>query len=370
MTTLKWLIAFSLVALPVSATQISCTELECGEGTKEENGVCVQADSEGPDNNNLCGVGTSFDPGTQSCIPDLPPAQCDPDTSEAIVGPDGVITCVGTGVAGCDITCKNPDAGKVTVCGQLLDAETGTPLESGSTGAKCDLMNPTQDDGPCSLKVEFYDALEFASNPGGAPTLAFDELVVNDCGQFMGHNIPTPGLGFLAIAADDGGANDTFVFTGSAFPAQAGERRTGFGARLVKNTTDAMWATSAGEPFGAGVTFSDRGVFFPVYLGPDGSGGHVPVAGVQITNNGSVFAARDYYFSDTDAKITTVDTSLNATGANGAGLMVDSDLTNHGGTGAEPTGCEWPEDLADALPGVVFANERIAEDTSTGEECE
>ena len=48
--------------------------------------------------------------------------------------------------------------------------------------------------------------------------------------------------------------------------------------------------------------------------------------------------------------------ALDATGANGSTLLVNSNLVEHSGTGAEPSGCEWPALLAMAAPGVLFVD--------------
>ncbi len=382
MSTMKWFTALSLLAFAPLATG-GCSAIECGDGTTEKDGFCVAADGKTPDVDS-CGDGASYDSTLQKCVPDFPATQCDPDTTTPIVDDNGVVVCVGTGVTDCKITCKNPDAGKVTICGQLVNAQDSLKIESGGTGGKCDPDAPTTD-GPCSIKLQFFDALQFAGNPSGAPELVPDELIVNDCGAYMGHNIPTPMLGFLAVAGDDHPSSgvDIWARSGAATAVVSGQRITGQNSYIVATSTDALWTANAGDPF-SGQSFWQRGAYFPVFLGPDTSttdpGDLAPVEGVTVLVSGSVVVGSDYYFTDTDPLLrTTPSDTQAATGVNGSAIVVDSDLVNHGGQGAEPTdtavgqegvACVWPEDLGAALPEVYFALERAADNSVTGENCE
>lgn len=372
MTMRNWLIAASLAALtPLHA---SCLERECGEGTIEEDGFCVPATGI-PELGN-CEAGTHFDTGLMACIPDLPPTECDPDTTEAVVDENGVIQCKGIGGVGdctTEITCPQPDSGRMTVCGQLYDIASNQPLvgEVGST-ARCPVDGSGV--GVCKLELKYYDALAFANNPAGTPELATEDdaddggggvvTYLDNCGRFKAHNIVPPQLGFLAIGSDDHDrvAEDTYVRGGVAMPAAANVRRTEVSLHATTHDIDQMWTTSAGNPFPNGQTFVERGVYLPIFLHGD-----TRVPGVKITNAGAVEPLKDYYFSDaTEGAITTVDetTPLSETGINGAGLMVDVALSPKSGVGGEPAGCEWPEDLGAAIPGVVFIQERHAVDSS------
>jgi hypothetical protein len=369
MNTMKLLTALSLLGL--ASVSLSCDVLECGEGTQERNGECVAADGTIPDVDS-CGEGTHYDATLLACIPDFAATICDDDTTEPIPDENGVIHCMGTGGGGCSLPCPVPATNPNTICGQLVNAEDNAPIEaddvSGEPGRVCDPEVPDAT-GPCALEVSFYDALSFAQNPTGTPPLTTDSTTINNCGRYSGINMPTPALGFLAVGVDDAGESpsDNWILSGVAFPAAPGDRRPDQVTFVVAVTTDEAWTDSAGSPFG-NTTFAEKGVFFPIFLNDE-----VPVPGVKITRDPGVpVPADDYYFDDADPFTrVSVNISQDSTGANGAGLMVNSDLVDHGGEGGTgfPAECSWPEDLAKSIPGVVFANERHAEETSTGEPC-
>ncbi len=370
MTKMNKLLA-ALAIASASSLSVSCDVLECGPGTTEKNGECVPVDGEVPENI-FCDVGTHYDGALQACVPDTNPTICGDNTTEEIDPVTGLITCVGSGGGNsCEKPCPQPDAGKNTVCGRLVDAETGEfiTMTWDTDGTDCQDIPENERLGPCLMKVEFYDALGFAQNPTGTDPLLPDDLVINNCGWFKGTNIPTPALGFLAVSADDEDSvavgDDQWVLTGVVFPVAPGDRRPEQVTYVVSNDTDETWTETAGGPFGT-TTFSEKGVFFPIYL-LDGD----PVEGVKVTRDpAGVVANDDYYFSDTNPHVRrTVDATQDATGPNGAALMVNSPLVDHGGTGGDlPTGCVWPPDLAKSIPGVVFANERWAVDDQ-GDDC-
>ncbi len=366
MTTMKVLTAISLLGL--ASLSLSCDVLECGEGTTERNGVCVAADGTIPENDS-CGDGTHYDAVLLVCLPDYEATVCGENT-QAVADENGIIICEGTGGGGCVLPCPVPKTNHNTICGQLVDAETNEPIQADDVGSEpgraCDPESP-EATGPCSLEVTFFDALSFAQNPTGTPALATDSTTINNCGRYAGVNIPTPALGFLAVAADDSseGAIDDWILSGVAFPAAPGDRRPDQVTFVVAVTTDEKWTSSAGSPFGA-TSFATKGVFFPIFVNEE-----VPVEGVKITRDPGVpFPADDYYFDDSDPDTrASVNASQESTGTNGAGLMVNSDLVDHSGEGGLPDDCSWPSDLAKSIPGVVFANERHAEDTASGEPC-
>jgi hypothetical protein len=349
------------VALGALATTSGCDPLECGPGTIEDNGVCVPADGQSPGVNS-CGQGTRYDPVSESCVPIRPPTECGPNT-EPVVNEDGVTVCEGSGGAlSCSsaISCPAPAGGKVSVCGQLFDVERGTPIRVADPQFElCDPAKPTAS-GPCSLSVKFFDPLAFAAAPTSTPPQTTDELRIDDCGRFAGVNIARPFNGYLAIAVDDAGAADTRRLTGVAFAIEANERRIGVRAFSTAVASDRSWTTSAGNPFGDS-TFADVGVFMPVYFDSAAAEGGTPVAGVQIRAGGNPadgVTTRDFYFSDTDPTVrSTINPALEVTSVDGAGLLTGSSLTQHSGAGSEPDGCEWPSNLAAAIPGVVFFRE-------------
>lgn len=252
--------------------------------------------------------------------------------------------------ASCDVPlpCPAPDAGKVSVCGQLHDAETSAPIQAASPTFLACGTDGAATDGPCTLAVQVYDALDFASNPTGAVPLPAAEVVVDDCGRFRARDVTRPALGFVGLAVDDAaGADDDHVLSGTARPAASGAVLSGLRMLVVRATTDAAWSTQAGL---IGDSFAERGVVLATFVDGD-----APVAGVALTRNGGVVEADTSYFSDTaPATRTTVDPGQTATGANGSALMLGSPLVEHSGEGAERGGCLWSTGLAASIPGVVF----------------
>ncbi len=261
-------LAFALLPLA------GCTSLECGDGTAEEDGVCVGGDGAPPPG--PCGDGTHFDPTAGLCLPDLPPARCDPDTTTAILDENGVTWCIGVGgtTPYCILTCLNPDAGKVTVCGQLIGSQNTEDIKQDNVwarGSRCDASNPTQD-GVCGIRLQFFDALQFAASPTGAPALQHDLIYLCGDGSYMAHNSPTPMLGYLAVTADDHPASgvDRWFLSASAMAVVSGQRFNSERTHVVANTTDALWTATANDPF-AGQTLGEHGAYVAVFLGPDAS---------------------------------------------------------------------------------------------------
>lgn len=348
----KWLLAASVLAvLPLAS---SCTTTECGDGTIEDNGFCRPSQaSVAPAG---CGEGTMLEDGR--CVPIFPPTTCGDNTIEELDTSTGVTICTGTGGGGlgCEsappFACPQASVGKVTVCGTLIDVATDAQIQQagGTANKACDSANPTADSGPCSLKLEFYDALDFAGNPQGAVALIPDELTIDECGRYRAVNIPRPALGFLGVGIDDAGANTSYVLAGVSIGTNSGETRNNVPVYAVPATADASWTSSAGI---GSPSFTVRGVYMAIFKSPSG-----PVAGVQVTRAGNVVASDDYYFADTNPKSRVmVDSALNVTGVNGSALMLNSALVNHSGQGPNAN-CEWPVDLGASLAGVVFVQPR------------
>jgi hypothetical protein len=299
-----------------------------------------------------CCAGATQDDGG-SCVATYAETVCDPNTTIAADTDSGVVVCQPIDPGSCPQVCNSPDPGNVTVCGQLVDIETNRAIGA-DVGAYCDPQAPTSS-GACALQVVAYDALSFASNPSSSP-LPADSIQINECGEFAIHNVPAPALGYLAVAADDAknGSLDDYALTGVAMQVSGGQRITGVRLYATTRATDAKWTSSAGDPFG-GATFSERGAVFMLFHDQSGA----PLPGVTATANGSPRPASTYYFSDTDPDTrAVVDPAATVTGTNGAALLVDSDLYEHNGTLA---GCNFTGALADAIPGVIFATERVCE---------
>jgi hypothetical protein len=67
----------------------------------------------------------------------------------------------------------------------------------------CSPTAPTND-GPCSLRLRFFDALDFAMNPTGAQPIVPPAGVFQDgCGRYKGENMTRATFGFMGIAIDD-----------------------------------------------------------------------------------------------------------------------------------------------------------------------
>ncbi|MBE7453405.1 MAG: hypothetical protein HS111_32440 [Kofleriaceae bacterium] len=351
----------------VGLSNVSCQAIDCGPGTLERDGVCVPADETVGDAR--CGGAGPFATvlGLDGTCEVETPTQCDPTTTEERFDPQtGITTCVGTG-GGCSepIACQAPDAGRATLCGRIWDTETDTPFAEAVNNAtmRCDPANPTQD-GPCSLRLRFFDALDFAMNPSGAMPLVPEGGVFQDgCNRYRGHNLPRATFGFIGIAVDDAmGTPARHIMTGVATSNAFASPGRDFRAYITRNSTDTAWTSSAGL---AGDSFATRGVLAIVFHYQD-----APVSGITVRRNGSLIPNDDFYFSDTDRERTTVDAALTSTGANGTVLVINSPTPiAHDGVGNEPSGCIWPSNLAASIPNVVFVQIKEAE-TPAGVVCE
>jgi hypothetical protein len=242
----------------------------CDDGTFEIDGVCKNA--EGTTEGAHCGPGTHFDVLLGVCVPDLPPTECDEGTTDSYVDERGVTICIGTAPIQCTIAppCPSPEPSKVTLCGAILDLETRTRLETpdAAGGRPCDPVDPDPQ-GPCALRLDFYDALAFAGNPN-TPPLQAAQVTVDECGYYKGIDIPRPFNGAIGIAV----RGPDHVTTGVATFTKSGERIANFNAYAMRETTDQMWTQTGMPPF-APTTFAAHGVYVALYL--------PPTAGVQVT---------------------------------------------------------------------------------------
>jgi hypothetical protein len=355
------------LATAAAASTMSCSTLECGEGTIERDGTCVSGTGF---NDTTCGPGTALGP-NGTCLPD-PMIVCDPMTTQEVVDPDtGVTQCVGTDVGGdCSAprACPAPQSGKLTLCGRLYDTETDQPIEAANaTGELCTASTAT---GPCSLKLLFFDALEFSINPMTANPIVPTTLDVDDCGRFVAQNLSRPSFGFIGAGTDDAnGQPDRYVLTGVATPNASATPARDFRIYATLKSTDADWSSSAAI---GGASFAERGVLAAVFRHRG-----APVAGVRVRRSANFIPNDDFYFSDTGVGRTTVSPHVNndtspgvgSTGPNGTALVINvSSATNHDGSGGEPANCRWPESLAAAIPTVVFVQLKDAE-TSGGAAC-
>ena len=338
-----------LLALAL-AFDAGCKSTDCGEGTTERNGTCVPADE--AFGAATCGSGTVLH--GDLCEPTLKPTVCDPATTTPELGPDGVITCVGTGAAtGCAarIACPAPtDGTKQTICGQIYDFETGQPFQNpDATGAACAAGATT---GPCALGIKAFDAVSFVSTGGASGQLTTGAVTIDDCGRYKVADITQPAGPLIALGFDDadptkpgpmGYASSTAVAT----PKTGGATRD-FEAFFVAPATTVAWAT-AGVPFDA-----TNGIFAAIFRGH--KTGFDTVGGVTVSRNQFPEPGHDYYFSAV-ANRTTLDGGLGATSGNGGALF---NITNqmptdvYSGQSPLPAGCAWEFHAGASVRFVVF----------------
>lgn len=259
---------------------------------------------------------------------------------------------------GTAFSCPSPAGGTITVCGQIADVENDDSLQAaGATGAPC--VSTPSADGPCSVQIQFYDAVAFAANPATATPIAPATLYVDDRGRFRAEDLTPPALGFLAIALDDAvGTTDRHRLTEVVTPVVVGAVHA-VRAYVTRRQTDTAWTASAGL---SGSTFADLGVIAAIFRYQG-----VGRAGVTITRNGTTAPADDYYVVDAGQTRSAVN-SAGPTGASGGVLLLNSGLVEHSGTGGEPSSCQWPSRLAASIPGVVLVQLMDAQ-TGVGASC-
>ncbi len=261
-----------------------------------------------------------------------------------------------------DLPCGTPTPGQASVCGTIYDIETEAPIRAPNpTRQACTAITP---DGPCSLRIRYFDALDFAMNPQGAVPLVADSAMLDDCGRFRALDLPRATFGFIGIAVDDAAGTDVRHRLTSVAVSNAeagGDAAAPQRAYATAITTDELWGTSAGL---SGMTFAERGVMVVVFL-------HAgqPVSGVAVRRNDLGIPADDLYFSDPGITRRVVAPAQTSTGTNGTALVVNSATPiAHDGVGGAPAGCVWPSRLGSSIPGTVFMQRKEAE-TPSGAPC-
>src|SRR4029079_1581542 len=198
--------------------------------------------------------------------------------------------------------CSQPDPDTTTICGRIVDIETGAAVQDGdgSDTSACVVDDPA-DTGPCSLELFAYDAIQFTNNPDEAQPLAADEYTIDRCGRYRVVNARVPTAGIIAVALQDNsnGTVDDVVLSGIAARVSEGLRVADRDLYAVRHDTDASWTSTAGAPFGA-TTFAEKGVAAVIYRHAD-----QPVPGVVITIGGDPVPADDYYFESAETTLTT-----------------------------------------------------------------
>jgi hypothetical protein len=343
-----------LVPLAVALAAPGCRSVECAQGTIERDGRCEPASiTVDPA---TCGPFTELQ--GDRCVPQFPPTECDPETTTPDLDPaTGVTTCIGTGGGGCcaPFACPTPTtATQQTICGQLYELETNTRFSAAdATGARC-AATPTID-GPCSLSIEAYDAIAFASNPQGATPLAHGDVYIDDCGRYRVTDIEVPSGPFIGLGIDDAsgpGPSGTTVTVGLATPKVPMTATRDFEAFVVKATTTGMWAASGGPALAGGLYF----MTFRAHRAGAGDP-RAPQAGVTVTKAGNPIADNDYYFAAAETTHQTIDAAAAVTGANGSALVTGASIADsvaYSGAGGLGAGCRWSVHAGASLPGVVF----------------
>jgi hypothetical protein len=222
--------------------------------------------------------------------------------------------------------CPDPPAGDITVCGRVLDLEVTAPVTSSA---------PT---------VRIYDFVDLRLNPQTA--VAHATVTPDACGWYH--------------ATVDGLAGIFVVHTGEL--GQGGIHRppgqtVRANAWTLRAATDDTWSAAAGL---TGQTFADLGSLLAIFVDvgepPVTPLQGAPIAGVELTINGSPSAADDFYFADTAPLARSMLAPAQAaTGADGSGLLRDvPSLSQFSGDHAD---CEFADVNTLSIAGTIQVQE-------------
>ncbi len=345
-----------VLAFAAPALIAGCKTTDCGDGTTEQDGTCVPANT--AYGSAACGPFTVLQGG--QCQPMFPPTVCGDRTLPDTDMSTGVTTCIGTGgAAGCSakLACPAPAAGKQTICGQLYDFETGAAFQAtNATGAACTAGATS---GPCALALHAFDAVMFSSAPTTTAPQATGSVYLDDCGRYKLIDIAVPTTPFVLVAVDDAapgmaGPAGVTNATGVATPSAPNTAVKDFEAFIVKSSTTTGW--------GAAPSLA-AGIYAAVYRGH--KTGTEPAVGVSLqigaaANPGNPFVtdgARDYYFQTGSPNRTALDPTANATTTNGTALLSGAnlgELYSGAGAGIPTLQCVWEVHAGAAVPGSVF----------------
>lgn len=250
--------------------------------------------------------------------------------------PDAMIDCNAA------ITCPNPSMDGYTFCGRIVDVESDQLIAD-----------------PSAVGLSIYDAQDFTDDPFAATALAAN-IEIDSCGRFRATDVAQAPTGNAILAIDDAG--DEYIMTASVLQVAAGDRVPDVMLRSVRTATNEAWSAQGGLP--PGTTFASLGTWIAIFTYRD-----QPVQGVELMRGINTVPQDSFYFGDQDTGRTTVTTAVEETGANGTGLMLDSPVQTHSGTGGEEANCAWPEVLAFGLEDVFFVSELPLLLESTDEAC-
>jgi hypothetical protein len=300
-----------------------------------------------------------------STPPDAPPAAADapaaPDANVADAGeePDASDGPPGLPACGQPLPCPAAAGTAATICGQLYDLESDDPL--GATEGAATRCDPFQliEAGPCSLKLELYDAINFANGSTTQLDYTPDDLVYDSCGRFRVTGLTPGGSGITAVAARGE--------ISSAIHVRVAAAGTSTDQRLytVSSTTNAAWSKQLGRK-----DLRSTGVYVSIHVVPPS---FAPVEGVTLTGTAGGNST-NFYFDDTDPRQrSSLGPTIQATtGPNGTAILLDQPalgtFTSSGGT--LPEGCNWNTVQGGTVPGAYLVQRRVPfEGTSTVEVC-
>jgi hypothetical protein len=349
---------FMVLATVGVAAAPGCTTVTCGVGTIERNGECAPAD--GIADPASCGSGTVLV--GDRCVTTV---ECDSNTTKPVMNPDGSISCVGINdksPCGVPISCPAPSTGKQTICGQLYDITDNSPFQaSDGDGTRCDLATPTAD-GPCSLRMDAFNAVDFAGDPMGATPLNVGDKYLDNCGRYKFIDVTPPaapfiGLGFDDAAAADAGPPGLTNAVGAALASNPDSSTDNFEAFIAPKATTDMWANG-----GPTVATGFHVLIFRKHKcdanGTCTGDRFAAQSGVQIYKGAQAVPNSDTYFEASDTGHTMIDAGATSTGMNGTGLLTGATTidglvwTGMGGI-TDTTSCTWEQHAAASIPGVV-----------------
>jgi hypothetical protein len=210
-----------------------------------------------------------------------------------------------------------PDAaraclGQASVCGRVVDVETGTPVTA-------------------PISIRFYDAFAYAA--GDNTTLEPASLSIDPDGSFRASGVPAPSQSLLAIVVDDRSAStDVFAPTATTVPYGGGEI-VATRASAFRHDTDAAWTAAVGLDG----TFTDHAATLFTFPLAD-----QPTPGVTVTSDGMPITGA-YVFDDATAETHAGIVAGSVTGANGAAVIlgIPAGTGSVSGTGGLSNGCVW-----------------------------
>jgi hypothetical protein len=276
-----------------------------------------------------------------------------PDAAPAADADDGALPACGQ-----PLPCPVASGSTTTICGQLYDLESDDRL--GATEGAATRCDPFQvgESGPCSYKLELYDALAFSMGSTTQLRYEADDLVYDSCGRFRVTGLAAGGSGLTAIAARGE------VASGITLRATAGGTYADQRVYTVTRATNTSWSEQLGRD-----NIAWNGVYVSIHMVPPT---FEPVAGVALIGSAGGQNA-NFYFADTSPTLrSTIEPTLNATGPNGTALLLDQPTlgTFSSSGGALPGNCSWNTIQGGNIPGVYLVQRRVPfEGGSTVEAC-